>query len=90
MLPVVEPDGESTARRILLFSLLLVPISAAPAMLSMTGKVYLAGAAVMGVYFLCAGIRVARERTVARARGVLLASVAYLPVLYVLMVADRP
>ena len=30
MLPVVEPDGESTARRILLFSLALIPISILP------------------------------------------------------------
>src|SRR5579872_991764 len=30
MLPVVEPDGESTARRIWMFSLLLIPISLLP------------------------------------------------------------
>lgn len=90
MLPVVEPDGESTARQILFFSLLLIPISALPAMLSMTGNLYLFGAALMGAYFLRAGIRVVRERTVLRARGVLLASVAYLPVLYALMIVDRP
>ena len=30
MLPVVEPDGESTARQILVYSLLLIPISLLP------------------------------------------------------------
>jgi heme o synthase len=30
MLPVVEPGGESTARQILLYSLLLIPISVLP------------------------------------------------------------
>jgi protoheme IX farnesyltransferase len=30
MLPVIEPDGESTVRRILLYSFLLIPISLAP------------------------------------------------------------
>ncbi len=31
MLPVVEPDGKSTARQIVLASLLLIPVSLAPA-----------------------------------------------------------
>src|SRR6266849_5391017 len=52
MLPVVEPDGESTARRILWFSLALIPISLVPKFLAMTGNVYLIGAAVMGLLFL--------------------------------------
>ena len=34
MLPVVEPDGESTARRILLYSLILIPISMVPKFLA--------------------------------------------------------
>ena len=37
MLPVVEPDGESTARRILLFSLVLIPISLLPSFIAMAG-----------------------------------------------------
>ena len=39
MLPVVEPDGESTARRILLFSLVLIPISLMPKYLAMAGNI---------------------------------------------------
>src|SRR6202166_2971289 len=49
MLPVVEPDGESTARRILWFSMALIPISLVPKFPSMTGNVYLIGAAAMGL-----------------------------------------
>jgi len=89
MLPVVEPDGASTARHILAFLLLLIPVSLTPSLLSMTGTLYLAGALVMGLYFLRAGWRVAREKSLMNARGVLLASVVYLPVLYGLMVVDR-
>ena len=33
MFPVMEPDGESTARRIVACSLLLIPISLAPRLL---------------------------------------------------------
>jgi protoheme IX farnesyltransferase len=90
MLPVVEPDGRSTARQIVLFGLALIPVSLVPGMLGMSGRVYLAGALLLGLGFLYAGVRVARERTVARARAVLLSSVVYLPFLYGLMLADRP
>jgi heme o synthase len=89
MLPVVEPDGESTARRILWFSLALVPVSLVPKFLSMTGNVYLIGAAAIGLLFLYAGLRITFDRTRQQARRVLLASVVYLPVLYGLMLFDH-
>src|SRR5439155_25142572 len=44
MLPVVEPDGRSTARQIVLYGLALIPVSLAPSLLGMTGRLYLAGA----------------------------------------------
>lgn len=85
MLPVVEPDGQSTARQILLYSVLLIPISLIPNWLGMTGLIYAVGALIMGAIFLYSGVRVAFDRTRVRARRVLLASVIYLPVLYGLM-----
>jgi heme o synthase len=90
MLPVVEPDGVSTARRILLYSLILIPISMIPKFLAMTGNLYLAGALALGLLFLYASVRVSFDRTRQQARHVLLASVIYLPVLYSLMLLDRP
>jgi heme O synthase-like polyprenyltransferase len=90
MLPVVEPDGQSTARQIVLCSVALIPVSLIPAWLSMTGKLYFAGALALGCLFLYAGVRVAMDRTAQRARRVLLASVIYLPLLYGLMLLDRP
>jgi protoheme IX farnesyltransferase len=88
MLPVVEPDGQSTARQILLYSVLLIPISLLPKWMGMTGSLYLIGALAMGLLFLYSGIRVSLDRTRVRARKVLLTSVLYLPVLYALMVLD--
>lgn len=89
MLPVVEPGGESTARQILIYSTLLIPVSLIPHWLEMTGNLYLAAALVLGVFFLWAGVKVAMERTNRRARGVLLASVVYLPLLLGMMVIDH-
>lgn len=90
MLPVVEPDGASTARQIVLYASTLIPVSLFPVLLGMTGRVYLVGALLLGGWFLYTGVRVALDRSNTRARQVLLASVIYLPVIYGLMVFDPP
>ena len=90
MLPVVEPDGKSTSRQIILYATTLIPISLLPVILGMSGTIYLVGATILGLWFLYTGVRVAFDRTNVRARQVLLASVIYLPMIYGLMVLDRP
>ena len=90
MLPVVEPDGESTARQMLYFCLALIPISLLPNWLGMTGVIYVVGALAMGVAFLAITARVLSRRSILEARRVLLASVVYLPLLYGLMLLDPP
>ncbi len=89
MLPVMEPDGRTTARQIVICSVLLIPASLAPGYVHMSGRVYMFGALALGLVFLYAGLRVAFERTSVRARQVLLASVIYLPLLFGLMLLDR-
>jgi heme o synthase len=89
MLPVVEPDGRSTARQIVLYGIALIPVSLAPTFLGMTGRIYFAGALVLGLWFLYSGVRVAIDRTTLRARAVLIVSVLYLPLIYGLMLIDR-
>jgi protoheme IX farnesyltransferase len=88
MLPVVEDSVDSTAWRILWFSLALVPMSLAPKFFAMAGNVYLFGASVLGVLLLYSGYRAAAKQTVLTARRVLLASVIYLPLLYGLLALD--
>jgi protoheme IX farnesyltransferase len=90
MLPVVEPDCRSTARQIVLYGIALIPVSLAPSLLGMTGRLYLAGALLLGLWFLYSGVRVAIDRTALRARAVLIVSVLYLPLIYGLMLIDRP
>jgi len=89
MLPVIEPDGESTARRIVICSLLLIPVSLLPSVLGMTGLAYAVAATAAGIGLLYFGARLGRERTLARAHALLLATVFYLPALLSLMVLDR-
>ncbi len=90
MLPVVEPDGVSTARRVVLFSLVLLPVSLLPKFAAMAGNLYLFGAIAMGLMFAYSAVRMWFDRSAAHARQVLLASVVYLPVLYGLLAIDRP
>ncbi len=90
MLPVVEPDCRSTARQIVLYGIALIPVSLVPNLLGMTGRIYLVGALILGLVYLYSGVRVALERSLVRARGVLLTSVLYLPLIYGLMLLDRP
>jgi protoheme IX farnesyltransferase len=90
MLPVKYPDGAAAARQVVICALALVPASFLPNLLHMSGKVYLFGALLLGMYYLYAGLRLAFERTAVRARSVLLASVFYLPLIYGLMLFDAP
>jgi protoheme IX farnesyltransferase len=89
MLPVVEPDGRSTARQMLLACLALIPASLLPVAVGMDGRLYAAGAAALGLWFLHSNIRVATATHRAEARAVLIASVIYLPLLYGLLAFDR-
>lgn len=89
MLPVVDGGGGATGRQVALFTLALVPISLAPAVLGSAGGLYFAGALALGLIFLTVGVRMAFARTSSAARGLLLASIAYLPLLLGLLVADR-
>lgn len=88
MLPVVEPDGASTSRQILGFAILLIPISLLPSFFDMTGHWYLAAALILGGLFLKSAATLSRNRTAPNARGVLKASVMYLPLLYLALVLD--
>ena len=90
MLPVVEPDGESTVRQMLFFSALLIPISLIPRYLDMTGNIYVVGTLIAGIAFVASCVRMSSDRTLLKARSVLLVSVVYLPVLYGLLLLDRP
>lgn len=89
MLPVVEPEGKVTGQQIIIYTVLLVPVSLLPAITGLAGSVYLVGAGVLGVGFLYFSARAAIVRTAWQARRLLLASVLYLPVLFALMVLNR-
>ena len=99
MLPVVEQDGRSTARRILAYSIILIPLSILPSIFGMAGKTYLVSALVLSIALFYFGAKLAflkmpvnSPRSKMLARHVLQATVIYLPLLFAVMMvnASRP
>jgi protoheme IX farnesyltransferase len=89
MLPVIEPEGKITAKQIVIFTVLLLPVSLAPYFLGFAGLIYLIGASFLGLWFLATSIKAARAKSVEQARKLLLVSVLYLPLIFALMVFNH-
>jgi heme o synthase len=89
LLPVVEPDGRSTGRQALLYAAALIPLSLVPTLMGLAGEVYFAAALVLGLAFLALTVRFARTRTVRDARRLFFSSIIYLPLIWILMIADK-
>jgi heme o synthase len=89
VLPVLEPDGASTSRQMVAYSAALIPVSLLPALIGMAGALYAAGALTAGLSMLAAALAFARRRTPSLAKRLFLASLLYLPLLWVLLLADR-
>jgi protoheme IX farnesyltransferase len=95
MLPVVQPDGWSTACEALIYAVLMIPVSAAPYYLHLTGRIYLVAALLLGLVYLAYTIRftrITRAATTTESRGyardLLRASVLYLPLLLTVMMLN--
>ena len=89
MLPVIEPDGRSTARQAVVYSAALLPLSLAPTLIGMAGPVYFASALILSLLFLAVTIRFGLTRDVKDARRLFFASIIYLPLVWIFMIADR-
>jgi heme o synthase len=89
MLPVVEPKGNSTFRQIVTTSAILVWVSALPSVIGMTGISYFFAALVLGMALLQVSLWANRSRTNVRAKWLMHATVAHIPILLCWMIADR-
>jgi protoheme IX farnesyltransferase len=89
MLPQSDTEGRFTGREILAFTMALLPVSVLPVFLGQAGAIYLIGALLLGLAFLVSGIQMARERSRAFAKRLVLASVFYLPLVLALLMVNR-
>jgi len=88
-LPVLDPDGRLTGRQAVAHVLVLLIVSLVPTAAGLTGPVYLAGAAVLGVAFAGVAVWAAVVRTLVAARRLFLTSISYLAVLCTLLLLGR-
>lgn len=89
MLPVVDPKGDATFAQIIWTSAVLVPVSLLPALVGIAGIRYFFGALVLGMILLEAGLWANRSRTNVRAKWLMHATVAHIPLLLGWMIADK-
>jgi heme o synthase len=89
MLPVIEPDGRSTARQATFYCAALIPVSMAPTLIGLTNTAYFVAALALGLLFMGLTLKFARTRAVADARRLFFGSIVYLPILWMLMIAGR-
>jgi heme o synthase len=89
VLPVIDPDGASTERQMVLACVALLAVSLVPPVIGWTGSTYLGGAVALGLAFAAVGIVQALAPSPRAARRVLLASLLYLPLLLGLLALDK-
>lgn len=89
MLPVVDPNGHRAGRQAVIYAAALVPCSLVPTLVGLSGPIYFGIALVLGVALLLLALRFAAHRHDATARVLFVASITYLPLLWIAMIADR-
>jgi protoheme IX farnesyltransferase len=88
MLPVVA-GARATKRQMLVYTLLLFPLALAPWALGVAGHVYGAVAALLGVLFILAAVKVWFDPTDRSAKRMFGFSILYLFLLFALLIVDR-
>jgi heme o synthase len=88
-LPVIEPDGESTNRQIIVHCLALLVVGLLPTLIGLAGAVYFVVAFLLGIGFLASGVGLVMAPSRTGARRLLFASLIYLPALLLVMALDR-
>ena len=87
-LPVVDPDGASTNRQVLLHCGALWVVSFLPTLIGISGSTYFVAAFFLGAAFLLSGVKLVLTPTRSSARRLLFASLIYLPMLLLVMAWD--
>ena len=88
MLPVVSGSHE-TKRQILVYTMVLWPVTVAPWLLGVAGVLYAAGALLLNAVFTGTAIRVSRDDSERSARRMFTFSLLYLFLIFSLLLVDR-
>jgi protoheme IX farnesyltransferase len=89
MLPVIDPGGRRAGRQAVFYAGALLPVSLVPTLVGLSGYAYAGVAAVLGAALLALAILFYAERTDATARRLFYGSLVYLPLIWVVMIANK-
>ncbi len=89
MLPLSDPTGRLTAQTMVLTSLILVPLGLAGVIYGVAGWWFGGAAVLLGLWMTTASVRFLLNSTDQNARRAFFVSIAYLPLLLLVMVIDR-
>ena len=85
VMPVVHPNGGTTAIQIAIHSFTLLPATIAPALVGLARPEYAIGAFAVSGSFLLLGLRASWTMSIVDNRRLFLASLAFLPAIFVLL-----
>jgi protoheme IX farnesyltransferase len=89
LLPVIDPEGGSTGRQIVINSAALMSVALLPTLVGIAGAVYFFTALGLGIMLLAFSVQLARTQLLADARRLLFVSLVYLPALLTVMALDK-
>src|ERR1700723_565427 len=89
MLPVVDRSGDRTFRLIIATAAILIPVSLLPSVLGMATINYFYGALILGLLLLLVSYWANRVRSNVRAKWLMHATVAHIPLLLGWMILDK-
>ena len=89
MLPVIDPTGRRAGHQAVGYAAALLVASLMPTFVGLSGLVYAGVAVALGAAMLVLAVGFARAHTDAAARRLFLGSLAYLPLIWIVMIADK-
>ena len=88
MMPVVV-GHKKTAIQMLVYTVVLVPVTLLPTLLGISGRVYMTAAIVLGIGFLRQAIIVLKDDDIKKARKMFFFSIFYLFMIFVFLLVDK-
>lgn len=89
MLPVTDKTGRRTSMNAVGYNLALLAFAGTPSLFGVTGIVYFVSAILLSIGYLLPAIQFVKDPSRLHARNLFLASIAYLPLLIIVMAIDK-
>ena len=89
LLPVIQPDGRTTGYQSVLYTAVLIPISLLPTVVGLSSVYYAVGAITLAAILMVLSLEFASTRSMAAARRLFFGTILYLPLLWIVLLADH-